>query len=143
MFKIIDLLRLLMVRPMYIRTNAGRDHQAAVQGDPSSDATGDYAPACWMAVTEDGTAPAVEDLTLASEIDTGTLVRAQAVYSHVDGTGTYTLTHTFVADSTVTLRKVGVFNAETDGDMVWEALLDPTVTMVDGDDLTITVTVTL
>ncbi len=126
-----------------MRTDAGRDFQAAVMGDTGSDGTGDYAPACYIGLTADANAPAAGNTTLAGEIDSGTLVRAQGVYAHTSGTDIYTLTKTFTSDQTVTINKVGVFNDATSGVLVFETLLDYPVTLRSGDQVQITVAVTL
>jgi hypothetical protein len=43
----------------------------------------------------------------------------------------------------VTIAKIGVFNASTSGTMVFETLLNATATLVNGDQLTVTETVSL
>lgn len=126
-----------------MRTNAGRDHTARVLGDPSSNGTGNYAPACYLAVTEDDTAPGAGDTTLTDEITTGTLARALAAYAHVNGQATYTLTKTFTADQAVTLAKIGVFTASSGGTMVFETLLSSAAALDVDDQVAITETVTL
>jgi hypothetical protein len=101
-----------------MRTNAGRDFQARVMGDTASTGTGSYAPACYIGLTANSTAPAAGDTTLTGEIASGTLTRAQATYAHTNGTNTYTLTKTFTSDQSVTIAKIGVFNASSSGTMV-------------------------
>lgn len=126
-----------------MRTNAGRDFQARVMGDPGSNGSGSYAPACYLALSNSGTAPAATDTTLAGEISGGTLGRAQASYAHVNGTATYTLSKSFTADQNVTLRKVGVFNASSGGTMVFEGAMSSEAVVQAGDQIQITVTVTM
>lgn len=126
-----------------MRTNAGRDHQARVMADNQSDGTGDYAPACWIGLTANNSTPAAGDTTLAGEITVGTLARAEAIYAHTNGTAYYTLTKSFTSDQTVVISKIGVFNAETDGDLCFESLLSSSVSLRSGDQVQITQSVTL
>lgn len=126
-----------------MRTNAGRDWQAKVMGDTASNATGAYAPATYIGLTADNTAPNAADVSLTGEIAVGTLARAQAVYAHTNGTATYTLTKTFTSDQTVTVSKLGVFTASAGGTMAFESLLNQPAALLSGDQVVITFTVTL
>lgn len=125
-----------------MRTNAGTDFQALVMGG-ASNGTGTSAPANYIGLTANSTAPAAADTTLTGEIASGSLVRAQATYSHTTGAASYTLQKTFTSDQTVVIAKIGVFNAATGGTMVFETLLNATASLVSGDQLTITETVNL
>jgi hypothetical protein len=125
-----------------MRTNAGTDFQARVMGDTASTGTGSYAPASYIGLTANATAPAAGDTALTAEL-TGTLARAQATYAHTNGTNTYTLTKTFTSDQSVTVAKIGVFNAAAAGTLVFTTMLNATATLVSGDQLQITETVTL
>lgn len=126
-----------------MRTAAGRDLNARVLSDPDSDGSGDYAPACYMGVTADDTDPDDGDTELADEVTDGTLARALCVYAHVDGTSTYTLTKTWTADQEITIAKIGIFNADTDGVMAFETLLNSPAPLEDGDQVAITELVNL
>lgn len=128
-----------------MRTNAGADFQARVMGDGSAAGagTGAMRPADYIGLTANNTAPAAGNTSLTGEIAAGTLARAQATYAHTNGTNTYTLTRTFTSDQSVTIAKIGVFNAASAGTMVFETLLNATATLVSGDQLQITETVTL
>lgn len=127
-----------------LRTNAGRDWQARIMGDTASNATGSYASATYFAVTANGTSPNAADTTLTGEIAGGsTLARAQGVYAHTNGTSSYTVTKTLTSDQTVTLQKVGLFTASSGGTMAFESLLNAAASMVSGDQIQLTVTVTL
>ena len=128
-----------------MRTNAGADFQARVMGDggAAGAGTGTMRPADYIGLTANSTAPAAGNTTLTGEITVGTLARAQATYAHTNGTNTYTLTRTFTSDQSVTIAKIGVFNASTGGTLVFETLLNATATLVSGDQLQITETVTL
>lgn len=126
-----------------MRTNAGRDHQAMVTADHSSDGTGSYASACYIGVTANSATPAAGDTTLAGEISSGTLVRAKGVFAHTSGTNLFTLTKTFTSDQTVTINKIGIFTAPSGGVLAYEALLDAPVTLRSGDQVQITHAVTI
>lgn len=128
-----------------LRTNAGGDFQARVMGDTASTGTGSYASASYIALTENATAPAAGDTTLTGELTTGGLGRAQATYAHTNGTTTYTLTKAFTSsDGTArTINKVAVFNASSTGTMVFETAVASPPTIISGDQLTVTETVTM
>lgn len=127
-------------------TNAGKDHVAKqVAGAASATAV-----AKWVALTANSSAASASDTTLTGEITTagGGLVRAAGTYAHTNGQSTYTITNTFTANGSdslpVTIAKVGIFNASSSGDLVFETLLGTTATLsASGDTLTITQTVTL
>jgi hypothetical protein len=108
-------------------------------------------PAAWMALTANSSSPTVggSDTTLTAEITTseGGLIRALTTWAHTTGTNTYTLTNTFTANShdslPVTLAKIGVFNAQNGGRLLFETLLSSTATLSSiGDNVAITETVT-
>lgn len=126
-----------------LRTYAGRDLVARVVGDTGSDGTGQYAPANWIGLTANSDPPDANNTTLAGEITTGTLARAQAVFAHTNGTDSYTLTKLFTSDQSVTVAKAGVFNASTAGAMAFETLLDSVAILESGDQLQSTQTVTM
>lgn len=118
-----------------MRTNAGNDWQAAqMGGTPGAAAT-------YMGLTANSGAPAAGDTSLTGEIGSGTLIRAAASYAHTAGTSSYTLTKTFTSDQTVTIAKIGIFNASSSGTLVFETLLNATAALVSGDTLTVTETV--
>jgi hypothetical protein len=128
-----------------LRTNAGADFQSRVMGDTASTGTGSYAAANWIALTTDATAPAVGDTTLTSELTLSGLGRAQAVYAHTAAATTYTLTKTFTSSDGTnrTINKVGVFNASSAGTLVFETAVPTPPTLVSGDSLTVTETVSI
>lgn len=119
------------------RTITGRDWQARVMADTSSDGTGNYAAGNWIALSTDGQAFDPDLTTLPGEIVTGTLERAQAAYSHTSGTASYTLSKIFTSDQNVTVRKYGVFNAASGGTLVFEELLDEAAILKPGDSVQI------
>jgi hypothetical protein len=127
-----------------MRTNAGNDMVAAQIAGAGGTNTAKY-----MAVTANSGAPAAGDTTLAGEITTagGGLVRAVAAYAHTPGSSQFTLTKTFTANGSdalpVTLAKIGVLDAASGGNLVWETLLNATATLsAVGDNVAITETVT-
>jgi hypothetical protein len=128
-----------------MRTNAGADFQSQVMGATSGTGIGTstFAPANYIGVTANATAPAAADTTLTGEVSSGTLIRAQATYAHTTGASSYTLTKTFTSDQTIVIAKIGVFNASSAGTMVFETLLSATASLVSGDQLTITETVNI
>jgi hypothetical protein len=110
------------------------------------------APAEFMALTANATAPAATDTALTGEIVTagGGLIRKICPYAHTAGAASYTLTPVFTANATdalpVTVAKIGVFQSVVgaSGNLLFETLLGTTATLsANGDQLTITETVTL
>lgn len=124
-----------------LRTDAGKDFQSAVMGTTGAQP----APANYIGLTEDATAPAAGDTTLTGELAGNGLGRAQATYAHTTGASTYTLTKTFTSsDGTArTIRKAGVFNAAANGTMVFETAVTNPPVLQSGDQLTLTETVTI
>ena len=102
-----------------------------------------------MALTANATAAAAGDTTLTAEIATagGGLLRKQATYAHTVGTGTYTLTAVYTTNGSdalpVTVNKYGIFNASTVGTLVFESIITAATLSASGDQLTVTVTVTM
>ena len=127
------------------RTLAGRDFQSRVMGDGGAAGvgTGAMAPADFIGLSANSDAFDADNVTLPGEISGSTLDRAQAAYAHTNGQATYTLTRTFTSDQTVTLRKAGVFNASSGGTLVFEELFGTAASLTSGDQISVTVTVTL
>lgn len=125
-----------------IKTNAGQDFQYNVMANSSSNGTGAYAPANYIALTSNATAPNATDTALANEATAG-LARVQAsTISHTAGTNTYSLQKTFTSDQSITINKIGIFNASSTGTIVFETTITA-ATLVSGDQLQITETVTM
>lgn len=121
-----------------MRTTAGTDHQSRTSFDPTSDATGDYAPMCYIALTENGDAPAAGDNALSGELVGEGLARAQATYAHTDGTNLTVLNKLFTKTSGATARttrKAGLFNAPSAGDMGYSTLVPDAPTLVTDDSV--------
>ena len=103
------------------------------------------APSWWMAVTENSTAPAVTDTTLSGELTSGGFARALATYAHTAGASTFTLSKTFTSsDGTArTLNKMATFNAQNAGRMFFQTAIPSPPTLVSGDAVTITDTISM
>lgn len=127
-----------------LRTSAGVDHQSRVMFDTASNATGSYAAANYVALTENSTAPALGDTTLSSELVGEGLSRAQATYAHTNGTTTTALTKTFTMSSGTsrTINKAGLFNASSTGTLTFTTLVPSPPTLVPGDSVAVTWTFT-
>jgi hypothetical protein len=126
-----------------VRTNSGADFQAKVMGDTASTGTGAYAAANYIGVTANTSSPSATDTTLAGEVASGSLARAQAAYAHTTGAPSYTLTKTFTSDQTIVVAKIGIFNAASGGTMPFESLLPAVASLQAGDQVAITDVVAL
>ena len=103
-------------------------------------------PAPFLALTSDATAPSSADTVLASELTTNGFARGLATFSHTAAATTYTLTRVFNATGTATINKEAVFGAASPtagGVMPFESAEPNPPTLVSGDQLTQTVTVTI
>lgn len=105
-----------------------------------------YAPARFIGLTENAVAPAVTDTALAAEITTGGCNRQLATYAHTVAALTYTLQKTFAVTATfAAITKAGIFtaaNSTAGGLMVFTSLLNATASVVSGDSLQVTWTIT-
>lgn len=107
-------------------------------------------PAAWVAVSADTAEPKAENETLKGEIKTaeGGLIRALAKFLPVEGKPEqYKVEVTFTANAKdlvpVTLAKIGIFNAQNGGTLMFESLLTATAEIkASGDSVTITDIVT-
>jgi hypothetical protein len=120
-------------------TNGGRD-QMHSQCYNETVAANTERGAAQIALTTDTGAPAAGDTTLASEITTNGLGRAEATTNtHTTGTNSTTLAKTFTATGTHTgVHKSATFDASSAGVMYHEAALTADATLQNGDTLTIT-----
>lgn len=108
------------------------------------------APAWFMGLTANATAPAGTDTALTAEITTagGGLIRKISTYAHTAGVASYTLTTAYTANGSdslpVTVAKIGTFLSLTGASrMPFTTLLNATATLTtSGDQLTVTQTVT-
>lgn len=104
------------------------------------------APVRYMALTTDSGAASAADTALASEITTNGGGRAIATFAHSASTTTFTLTKAYTITGTLTaIHKMGLFFVSTasSGPIIFETVLNADATVVNGDTLTITETVTL
>ena len=124
-------------------TNAGKDFQARVMADTASSGAGSYAPATYMGLTADATAPSAASTALTGELAGGSMGRAVGAYGHTTGTSSWTLTRTVSVDRTVTVAKIGIFNAASGVTLVFESLLDTTAVVKSGDTVQIVFTGTM
>lgn len=105
-------------------------------------------PAGWLALTTDSAAVNAADVALASELSGNGLQRALGSFGHTAGVASYTLTNLFTStDSTPrTIAKMAVFNAATNTTgqyMLFESLVTPNAIINNGDQLTLTETVSM
>lgn len=103
-------------------------------------------PCRYMAITENASAASASDTALTGEITTGGCARALATYAHTLGTNTYTLQKAFSVTATFpAIHKMGIFSSGTGtaGVMIYESVLNADASVVNGDTLTVTETVTI
>ncbi len=102
------------------------------------------ASASWMAITSDSAAPAAGDTTLASELATNGFSRAVGTWAHTNGTTTYTLTHTWTCSGgSTTINKEAQFQGASGTFMPFESAEPSPPTLVSGDTLQNTITITV
>lgn len=121
--------------------NSGRDWLARAMGSTDAPSDSLYGPANFMGFSDTNVPPANTDTSLEGEIS-GSLGRGRAVYAHTDGTSSFTLTRVAVADKAVTVYKVGLFTAESEGVMPNSLMLDTPTDLDPGDVFSHTVTIT-
>jgi len=101
----------------------------------------------YMALTENAGAAAAGDTVLTGEITTGGCSRALAAYAHTASTATLTLTKAFSVTATFpAIHKMGLFSASNPtaaGVLIFESVLNADASVVNGDTLTVTDTVTI
>lgn len=151
----------LTTRPVYGNVISNTSSVATVDGwwDISTEAIGTtpastsaflilpgYAPGRYMALTQDAAAASASDTALASEITTGGCNRLLAAYAHTLGSGTYTLIKAFAVTATfAAIHKMAIFLVGTGvaGPMLFESVLNADASVLNGDTLTVTETVTI
>jgi hypothetical protein len=115
-------------------------------------ATGQYIilpgqnPAAWLAVSNGAHTPLTSDTTLTSELTGSGFTRAVGSYSHTAAAGTYSLTYTWTASGTQTIineAQFGACNTTAGGVMPFESAEPSSPTLVSGDTLQNSVTVTI
>lgn len=101
----------------------------------------------FMALTTNASAASASNTTLTGEITTNGGGRALATYAHTYGASTLTLQKAFSITGTLTaIHRMGLFAALTAGGadpMIFETVLNADATVVNGDTLTVTDTITL
>jgi hypothetical protein len=101
----------------------------------------------FMAITTDAGAAAAGDTVLASEITTGNCGRGLATYAHTFGVATFTLQKVFNPTLTFTnVHKMGLFTTASQAGadpMIFETVLNSNATIINGDQLTCTDTITV
>lgn len=125
-------------------TNAGRDQFHSQVYIETNSALTERA-AGYIAVTTDTAAASASDTTLAQELASLGMTRADATTkTHTGGTNSSTIEHTFTASGTVTaVNKSATFDFSTGGNMAHEAVFGSTATLVSGDTLKVTWTLNL
>jgi hypothetical protein len=131
---------------LQLRYNNGATWQAGIMGSPSSNGTGNYAPAVYMGISSDSTAPAVGDTTLVGEVTSGALVRALCTYAYTTAATSYTESKVFTSDQTITIYKCALFTASSGGSPIFGSLLtaggvNSPKSLYSGDQVGITETV--
>lgn len=117
-------------------TTDGRDfYHAQVLTNTSAGTRGSG----FIAVTTDSGAPAAGDTTLATEITTNGLARADATTkTHTDNTNSTTIEHEWTASGTHTnVQKCALFNASSAGIMTHEGTFTA-ASLISGDKLKVT-----
>lgn len=101
----------------------------------------------FMALTTNSGAASASDTTLASEINNNGAARALATYAHTQGGATSTLQTVYTISGTLTaIHKMGLFCALSSAGadpMIFETVLNADATVVSGDTLTVTDTITV
>jgi hypothetical protein len=101
----------------------------------------------FMALTTDAAAASASDTALATEITTNGGNRQLATYAHTMGAATCTLQKAYTITGTLTaIHKMGLFThnrTDSTGPVVFETVLNADATVVNGDTLTVTDTITL
>jgi hypothetical protein len=118
-------------------TNAGRDDLAAAFNGVAFNAK-------YMGITTDTGAPSATDTTLTSEQSSNGLSRVLCSYAHSGGAATLTMTANWSVTGTVAnLHKIGIFDAVSSGTLVFVSDLNSNASVVSGDTLQVTDTITL
>lgn len=101
----------------------------------------------FMALTTDAAAANATDTALASENNANGCSRSLATYAHTYGAATMTLQKAYSITGTITaIHKMGLFSTSTltsVGVLMFESVLNADATVVNGDTLTVTDTITL
>lgn len=125
-----------------LRTNAGADWQAQQMSGALADRR-----AIYIALTADTTQTiAVTATTLTGEATTDGLARAAGTFAHAGGGATsYTVQKqfTYTGAAQITITRSALFAAASGAPMVFFAAFGATATLVNGDQLTVTWTISI
>lgn len=100
------------------------------------------APIQYIALTADSGSPAAGDTTLASELTTNGFARAFGTYAHTLGTATFTTSKTFTCTGgSTTINKEAVFIGQNGSIMPFESAEPSPPTLISGDSLAQTVSI--
>ena len=121
-----------------LRTTAGINWQADLMSYTSTPPVN--AQCNYIALSNDSAAPAAGDTSVASEIASNGLSRAQGTYTHSAGATSYTLAHTWTATGTQASQKTGILTASSGGTLCFENTYTQ-ATVNNTDTLTITWTI--
>lgn len=124
-------------------------HDATAPGTiASTPAAGAYvivqgqSPIQYLALTADAVAPNAADTTLTAELAANGFTRAFGTYSHTGGVASFSLAKTFTCTGgSTTINKEAVFLGVTGSAMPFESAEPSPPTLISGDTLTQTVTV--
>lgn len=98
----------------------------------------------YMAVSNNATAPATTDTTLAGELSTNGFDRTEATYAHSAGTSTGTMVASWTATGTVAdIHKMGLFTAVSSGTLVYTTAFSTDASVTADDTLEVTDTITI
>lgn len=104
------------------------------------------APAQYLAVTADVTAPTSSETTLISEATANGFARKVATYSHTAAASTYLLSTVFTATGSLTPANYGNFGASSPtggGVLPFKSAIGTPPAMLSGDTLTLSATITI
>lgn len=122
----------LLTRTLFtVQTTVGRDWQIELMGNA----------AALVGLSTLDAEPSTSDTVLDGEINSGTMARERAVFSHTSGTSSYALTRVITADAPVTLHRIGVFSDS--GVLVFTRKFAEPAELAPGDRVQITHTVSV
>jgi hypothetical protein len=136
-----------------LRYTYGSSWLAGIMGNPASTGTGNFAPGCYLGISQDPTAPVAGDTSLVGEMSplstpvaSTTLARTLATFGYTPGATTYTESNVFTSDCTVTIYKSALFITPSGGQPIFGKLLQvggvtAPETMRSGDEVGVTETV--
>ena len=101
-------------------------------------------PTWWMALSSTSFTPNAADHTLSGELTTNGFARTLGGWSHTNGTNTFTLNNLFTCTggSGVTINTEGILNASSGGILTFESTEPTPPSLLSGDTLSQSVTVT-